>query len=287
MKKHIYVAAGGIFSLVMGMIYNMKWLEDAIKTDGENIKNIFFQQNLAWTFDNGLKEYVKIDKMESSYNPEDLNMIDFIFDQPKRTEDYKRIEGFTGPGSNENSKLNVEVKADQPDILFLRKLAKKLKFNKRMKMLIKNEEDKIDFNNALGVHIRLTDMDKIHPEYGILNFKEFEKRIDLILKEHKEINTIFVASDNNESIKKLVDKYSNRIKFIDYLNRCEKESENSYKLQLINHESKEFWEHGFLDMMMLSKCKYLLHRTSNVANASLVFSDTIIKSYNISTLNKQ
>ena len=287
MKKHIYIAAGGIFSLVMGMIYSMKWLNSALKTDGENIKNISFQQNLAWTYDNKIKEYVKIDKMESSYNPEDLNMIDFIFDQPKITEDYERIKGFTGPCTIKNSKRNVDVKADQSDILFLRKLARKLKFNKRMKMLIKNEEEKIDFNNALGVHIRLTDMNGIHPEYGILNFNDFEKMIDLILKEHKEIKTIFVASDNNESIKKLVNKYSNRIKFIDYLNRCEKESENSYELQLINHESKEFWEHGFLDMMMLSKCKYLLHRTSNVANASLVFSDTIIKSYNISTLNKQ
>ena len=71
MKKHIYIAAGGIFSLVMGMIYSMKWLNSALKTDGENIKNISFQQNLAWTYDNKIKEYVKIDKMESSYNPED------------------------------------------------------------------------------------------------------------------------------------------------------------------------------------------------------------------------
>ena len=280
-KKHIYVGGGGIFALVMGMIYNMKWLPGVCETAGENIKNIFFQQNLAWTYDNKTKKYVKINKLESSYNPKDLNMIDFIFDQPNRTEDYERIADFRGPSSIENIQANLLINADQPDILFLRKLARKLKFNKRMKNLIKREEAKIDFTNSLGVHIRLTDMDTIHPEHGIASFGDFEKNIDLILREHPEINKIFVASDNNESINKLVNKYHNKIKFIDYLTRCETESGDSYNLQLINHEKREFWEHGFLDMIMLSKCKYLLHRTSNVSNAALVFSDTIVKNYNI------
>ncbi len=58
-KKHIYVAGGGIFSLVMGMIYNMKWLEGVRETAGENIKNLFFQQNKEWTYDKKKKEYIK------------------------------------------------------------------------------------------------------------------------------------------------------------------------------------------------------------------------------------
>ena len=280
-KKHIYVAGGGIFSLVMGMIYNMKWLEGVRETAGENIKNLFFQQNKEWSYDKKKKEYIKINKMESSYNPKDLNMINFIFDQPKRTKDYNRQEDYRGPGSTENCELNLLVKANQPDILFLRKLARKLKFNKRVKRLIKIEESKIDFKNSLGVHIRLTDMNRIHPEHGAVNFDDFVKNINLILEEHPEINTIFVASDNNESIEKLRNKYKDRVKFINNLNRCETELGDSYKLQLENYHKKEFWEHSFLDMMMLSKCKYLLHRTSNVANAALVFSDTIIKNYNI------
>ena len=280
-KKHIYVAGGGIFSLVIGMIYNMKWLEGVRETAGENIKNLFFQQNKEWAYDKKKKGYIKIDKMESSYNPKDLNMINFIFDQPKRTKDYNRQEDYRGPGSTENCELNLLVKANQPDILLLRKLARKLKFNKRIKKLIKNEESKIDFKNSLGVHIRLTDMNGIHPEHGEVNFNDFTKNINLVLEEHPEINTIFVASDNNESINKLAIRYKDRVKFIDNLNRCETESGDSYKLQLENYHKEEFWEHSFLDMMMLSKCKYLLHRTSNVANAALVFSDTIIKNYNI------
>lgn len=280
-KKHIYVAGGGIFSLVMGMIYNMKWLGGVRETAGENIKNLFFQQNREWVYDEEHGDYVKFNKLKSPYNPKDLNMIDFIFDQPKRTEKYTRQADYRGPSSIENRKLNLLVEANQPDILFLRKLARKLKFNKRIKKLIKNEESKIDFKNSLGVHIRLTDMNGTHPEHGEVNFNDFAKNINLILEEHPEINTIFVASDNNESIDKLIRRYKDRIKFIPNLMRTELENGDSFKLQRKSMHTKTFWEESCLDMMMLSKCKYLLHRTSNVANAALVFSDTIIKNYNI------
>ena len=207
--------------------------------------------------------------------------MDFIFDQPKRTEEYTRQADYRGPSSIENINEQLIVEANQPDILFLRKLTRKLKFNKRIKNLIKIEESKIDFKNSLGVHLRLTDMNWLHKEHGEVNFNDFAKNINLILEEHPEINTIFVASDNNESIDKLVRRYKDRIKFIPNLIRTELENSNSFELQRKNMHTKTFWEESFLDMMMLSKCKYLLHRTSNLANAALLFSDTITNNYNI------
>ena len=280
-KKHIYVEDGGIFSLVVGMIYNMKWLEGVSETAGENIKNLFFQQNREWVIDKEKGDYVRLDKSKSPYNPKNLNMMDFIFDQPKRTEEYTRQADYRGPSSIENINEQLIVEANQPDILFLRKLTRKLKFNKRIKNLIKIEESKIDFKNSLGVHLRLTDMNWLHKEHGEVNFNDFAKNINLILEEHPEINTIFVASDNNESIDKLVRRYKDRIKFIPNLIRTELENSNSFELQRKNMHTKTFWEESFLDMMMLSKCKYLLHRTSNLANAALLFSDTITNNYNI------
>jgi hypothetical protein len=124
-------------------------------------------------------------------------------------------------------------------------------------------------------------MNWLHKEHGEVNFNDFAKNINLILEEHPEINTIFVASDNNESIDKLVRRYKDRIKFIPNLIRTELENSNSFELQRKNMHTKTFWEESFLDMMMLSKCKYLLHRTSNLANAALLFSDTITNNYNI------
>ena len=53
------------------------------------------------------------------------------------------------------------------------------------------------------------------------------------------------------------------------------EVEDTGHLQAENLSTKKLWEEAFLDMMLLSKCSQLVCRTSNVVNASILFSDTI------------
>ena len=68
-------------------------------------------------------------------------------------------------------------------------------------------------------------MNVIHPEHGIKTFDDYKNEIDNFLNLYPEIDSIFVASDNNESIKKIVDLY-NDITF------------NDRKLKVIFYESK-------------------------------------------------
>ena len=62
---------------------------------------------------------------------------------------------------------------------------------------------------TLGVHMRLTDMNRCHQNYGNVFFEDYKAKIDQILGKH-QIDKIFVASDNHESIDKLKKVYSNK-----------------------------------------------------------------------------
>jgi hypothetical protein len=93
----------------------------------------------------------------------------------------------------------------------------------------------------------------------------------IVTKESK----IFVASDNYESIEKLIKIYGNQINFVPNMLRVNKEEDNSYEFQIENLSNPSFWIESFLDMILLSKCSTLICRTSNFSNASVCFSNTI------------
>ena len=135
--------------------------------------------------------------------------------------------------------------------------------------------------NALGVHIRLTDMEMIHPEHGtgvVTNtFYEATKKII----ERESFDSIFVSSDNDESLEYFKEKMN--IVYNDVGNRVKGANDGSQQigLQLDRSGDEDFWVDTFLEMLSLSKCKTLIYRLSNLNNASVLFSQTIKDTFKI------
>ena len=114
------------------------------------------------------------------------------------------------------------------------------------------------YNNSegktLGVHIRLTDMNKYHGDiYGVCEFKDYLKKISKI---EKQYTNIFVASDLSN-----ISPYKDDINF--------------YNQTLLNAKNKKAWVEVYLDVLALSKSDFLLCRTSSIPLCSILFSDNL------------
>jgi len=129
--------------------------------------------------------------------------------------------------------------------------------------------------NALGVHIRLTDMEMIHPEHGtgVTTNTFYEATKNII--ERESFDSIFVSSDNDESVEYFKEKMD--IVYNDVGNRVKWAGDGRHQigLQLDRSGDEDFWVDTFLEMLSLSKCKTLIYRLSNLNNASVLFSQTI------------
>jgi hypothetical protein len=124
--------------------------------------------------------------------------------------------------------------------------------------------------NTLGVHVRMGDMNSCHPEYGVYSMQDYINKI-------KEINPsqIFLASDNEESIELIRDAIPCDIITVNGLIRekkCNFEPDG-IAVTLLNNEQQ--WLDVWLDCLLLSKCKELLCRVSNISNAAIIFSNTL------------
>ena len=138
--------------------------------------------------------------------------------------------------------------------------------------------------DTLGVHIRLTDMCVLHRDVqGDINYDDFEKKIEKALLENKEINKIFVASDNIISLRKLEKKYDIIYNKNVYRHSTEENDvNNNFSNFVFNDVNNEIgWKGSFLECLSLSKCGYLVHGLSNLNNASVIFSDSIKKTYRV------
>jgi hypothetical protein len=127
-------------------------------------------------------------------------------------------------------------------------------------------------NDILGVHVRMGDMNTCHPEYGVYSTRDYIDKI-------REIDPpgIFMASDNHESIKLIKEAILCPIITVDGLVREEKCNfePDGIAVTLLNNEQQ--WLDVWLECLLLSKCKKLLCRVSNISNAAIIFSDTITK----------
>ena len=135
------------------------------------------------------------------------------------------------------------------------------------------------YNNSegktLGVHIRLTDMNKYHGDiYGVCEFKDYLKKISKI---EKQYTNIFVASDNVECINILKNIYGKKIKTFNHLSNISpyKDDINFYNQTLLNAKNKKAWVEVYLDVLALSKSDFLLCRTSSIPLCSILFSDNL------------
>jgi hypothetical protein len=141
-------------------------------------------------------------------------------------------------------------------------------------------------NRTLGIHIRLTDLMTADVRYN-QNPYTTEDIIESTYKimESGDYDNIFIASDNIESLEKFDKKFNfihNSSQFI-YHQEVDPTRDSDYlwleRFETPQEETKAFVQEAFLDMYSLSKCGGLIRIGSNLAVASLMFSNTIDKVY--------
>lgn len=140
-------------------------------------------------------------------------------------------------------------------------------------------------NNTLAVHIRLTDMNRIHgSDYGSFNFNDYKNKIDTVLNQHNNIDNLFICSDNNESICKIKEIYGDKysINYIEDSYREEKESDGNEVIRWNDlNRFDDCHIKVFIEMLTAAKAKYYIYRVSDVSNFILAYSDTITDIYSI------
>lgn len=138
---------------------------------------------------------------------------------------------------------------------------------------------------TLGVHIRLTDMNRLHEkQYGIVNYDKYRTVINQVLLDNPHIDSIFVASDNKESVRKLIETYGDKYHIMYNLGLCnqadtELVGDNYNKFLRMNSSNPQLWKDSFLEALSLARCGQLVYRVSNLSNAAVMFSNTIEKTY--------
>lgn len=246
-KIRLNIRGGGIFSKMMLAIQNIAKFEYGIENCYLNIAD-----NRAL----GLGDVSPLDSVINQSYDESYNFVDC-----------KPINPYT----------NIDRVEESGEYLKLKQVASQLKYKPELLVLVDDYVYLLGINkDTVGVHIRLCDMNIAHgADYGVVTFNDY---VEAIQKELQYDNTnIFVASDNEESILKLKAIFGNRVLYVPSLIRAKTEVEDSSLLQLHNFKNIRFWQEAFLEMLLLSKCSTLICRTSNVANMSIISSNTINK----------
>ena len=235
------IPAGGIFSKYMFGIQNATAIN-------EDFNAIYFNN------------------VDNRFGDEYLNPFDFVINQITDTT-YKIYDA-----TNRGTYTNTNQINNSPNLNKYRKVVSKIKFTNELEELVNDNIKKLGIDeNTIGVHVRLTDMNIIHKnDYGIINIDNYLNSIKTNINDN---NTLFIASDNHQSIEKIKDLYGNRVKYLPNLLRGNSENENTLNLQLDNAKDKRLWVEAFLEMLLISKCSKIICRTSNLANAAIIHSN--------------
>lgn len=244
-KIKLNISAGGIFSKFMFGIQNLENISP--ETD------IFYFNNIderarASNITNNPFDYVIKQNYDSTFR--EVNTVHLgNYSKFKPIENCTKISNF-------------------------KKITSKIQLADSLKEELNFYENKFNFDEkTLGIHIRLCDMNIAHAnDYGILFYSDYENHIEKYIN---EFDKIFIASDNNESIDKLIKKYGNKMNYVPDIIRAQTENEDTIMLQISNFNTERFWIESFLEMLLLSRCSAMICRTSNLANASIVFSNTL------------
>ena len=183
--------------------------------------------------------------------------------------------------TNESLIVNLDYKNIKQNLTIFNNiscLCKKIKFNSKYfdEYNINNNLNN-NLNNILCIHFRLTDMNLVHNKD---NFKTYDNFLNETIKtlQNNKIESIFIASDNHESINKIINDISYLnipIKYNQSIYRGETEIENIFETLLKNNNSKELYIDCIKDVLCLSQGQYLIHSLSNVSNLAILLSNTL------------
>ena len=127
----------------------------------------------------------------------------------------------------------------------------------------------VDWSRTLGVHVRLNAVDNARPNPVTLD--QYCIQIDYCL-ENYPYQHIFVATDTNNVIGRLVDIYGTKIITNQNFHRPDVEDTwGVYAWEVTNYFKRFYWWEAFVDCLMLAKARGLICRISNFSNAAIVF----------------
>ena len=153
----------------------------------------------------------------------------------------------------------------------------------RLKSNIKNEVEKkyvqlINGKMAIGVHARIA---RAHawlvPGKRLPTLQDYFAEVDRLLKKHKNDDVvIFVASDSHAAIDSFKERYGERAVSIEAFRSAQDQDPCiMYTKGQYMKEHPDVWhqeKHGYfggvttlLDCLLLSRCDYMIHTTSNLA----------------------
>jgi len=242
------VCCGGVFSQFIVMLPNAL---------GFDIENIYFN--------NPKDERIP-----------DGNPFNWVFDQREDLEYIEKDCTFHGsytkkglPGADipgTNLFGNIE---DGKPFRELKSIVKKVVIKPKLLSVVDSFcKDNIN-DKTFGVHVRTTDMNQVHPIYGVFTTEDYIRAIGEILKT-EDISNIFVSADNTLSIHQIEKEFGNVVYF------DSKIRPESHALWTSMNDSL-YWEEIVIWCLILSRCNQLLCRVSNGSNAAILFSDTIKK----------
>lgn len=145
---------------------------------------------------------------------------------------------------------------------------------------------------CIGVHARIA---KAHaylvPGRHLPSLNDYYQEIDKLLAKHTDDSVIiFVASDSHQAVGQFKERYGDRVVYIDaYRSPVDQDpcilytNGQYYKSHKDDWHKKKHRSFGglstILDCMLLSKCDYLIHTTSNLAFFATYYHPTIKSIY--------
>jgi len=247
MNVKVRTIGGGIFSKFMIGVQSVSGAIGINQIDG-------FQLDINWQ---------QVDPTRQK--PLEVNPFDWVLEQDPNMNIHKTLIGRVTPLHSQFLQI--------PDFDTKFKNFKTLVQKLKIKEDILNNVNPLVDSDTIGVHVRLTDMNKLHSNYGVLTTDSFKRKIEEVIKTSGK-EKIFVASDNSASIEKLSKHFD--IIYNDVSNRSNDEEGRGYNKYLReNSGEKSLWEDTFLDAISLSKCGELIYTPSNMAIASVLYSNTI------------
>lgn len=195
-------------------------------------------------------------------NPYD-RLFNYFLDQNYDTS--YQASGYLGEGTLYSSKNKIEL---SPRFGDYKQVLTKLRFKNSLLRDVRERSSKINWDKTLSVHVRLSTISRHgHDQAG---FQDYLNMIEQALR-GPDFNTVFVAADNDESVKKLQDRFGTSIKYNEDFHRMGGEEQTNLGWEYQHYFKKYYWTEAIMDAMMLGKAKKFICRTSNFSNAAILF----------------
>jgi len=281
MKKSFYVIRSRDRGLFSNFLHTIQYL---FKADARG-KIPIVHWNIIWYMNEGSEDNVWEYYFcpVSDYSLEDIDPNDGV----KNLYSYRNggvshyLEGEKNGGRWDRNSWNYKVHPPKlciwnPNKKFRAYYNKVISKHIRIKKQILDKIDRFykenmeDCENVLGAHIRAcSDRDGGSRDIDI---KGYTDSIDKYISEFSDAK-IFVATDYNPVLEELVSKYGDRVVYYD-----SQRSDNGYSViadcspveEKKNRGSKP-GEEVVIDCLLLSKCNKIIHKSSNVSTAALLF----------------